>query len=120
MADKSLASQLNELVRLERPVPDDSLDGAGSGTWELVEEIWARVRDVLPSRGERLEGGISAATRPARIRIRFREDVTGDMRFVLGSRVMQIVAGPAEATDLDPRQALDFMVEDYSPAGNPA
>ncbi|HEY0130117.1 MAG TPA: head-tail adaptor protein, partial [Allosphingosinicella sp.] len=59
-------------------------------------------------------------TRPARIRIRFREDVTADMRFVLGSRVMQIVAGPAEATDLEPRQAVDFMVEDYRPAGNPA
>jgi len=38
------------------------------------------------------------------------------MRFVMGYRVMQIVAGPAE---LGRREGLEFMVEDYTSAGNP-
>lgn len=111
------AGELDRRVRIERPVPDPSLDGAGSGTWELVAEVRASVRDALPSRGERLADGINAAARPARVRIRFRDDLTGDMRFVLGSRIMQIVSGPAE---LGRREGLEFMVEEYSPAGNPA
>jgi head-tail adaptor len=75
------------------------------------------VTDALPSRGEKLAEGINLAARPARVRMRFREDVTPDMRFVMGDRIMQIVAGPAE---LGRREGLEFMVEEYRPAGNPA
>ncbi|SEQ60411.1 Phage head-tail joining protein [Sphingobium sp. YR768] len=57
------------------------------------------------------------SARPARVRMRFREDITPDMRFIFGSRIMQIVSGPAE---LGRREALEFMVEEYRPAGNPA
>jgi len=39
------------------------------------------------------------------------------MRFVMGPRIMQIIAGPAE---FGVRDELEFMVEDYSTAGNPA
>jgi head-tail adaptor len=109
--------QLNRRIRIERPVADDSLDGAGSGDWVLVGEAWASVQDALPSRGERLADGINVAARPARVRMRYRTDVTPNMRFVMGDRVMQIIAGPAE---LGFRQGLEFMVEDYDPAGNPA
>ncbi|KTF70699.1 phage head closure protein [Sphingomonas sp. HT-1] len=115
-------SKLNRRVRIERPVPDTSLDGAGSGTWELVKEVWAEVQDVLPSRGERLAEGINVAARPARVRIRYRDDVRSDMRLVLlrkgvPERIMQIVSGPAT---LGNRDGLELMVEDYRPAGNPA
>src|SRR3546814_19809644 len=72
---------------------------------------------MLPRRGEKLADGINVASRPARVRMRFRTDVTPDMRFVIDGRVMQIIAGPAE---LSHREGLDFMVEEYSPAGNPA
>jgi len=111
------ADPLDRRIRIERPVADDEFDGAGSGDWTLVDEIWANVRDTLPSRGERLADGISVAARPARVRMRFRTDITPDMRFVMGSRIMQIVSGPA---DLGRRYRLEFMVEDYRPAGNPA
>lgn len=114
---KALAGQLDRFIRIERPAPDESFDGAGSGTWQLVAEVWANVQDALPSRAERLGEGISITARPARVRIRFRAGVTPDMRFVWGDRVMQIVSGPAE---LGRREALEFMVEDYRPAGNPA
>ncbi|WP_084581783.1 head-tail adaptor protein [Sphingomonas azotifigens] len=115
-------SKLNRRVRIERPVPDTSLDGAGSGTWALVKEVWAEVQDNLPSRGEKLADGINVAARPARVRIRFRDDVASNMRIVLlrkkvPERVMQIIAGPAV---LGNRDGLEMVVEDYRPAGNPA
>jgi SPP1 family predicted phage head-tail adaptor len=109
------AGRLNRRIRIERPIPDTSLDGAGAGTWQLVAEVWAEVQDMLPSRGERLAGGINLSARPARVRIRYRTGITPEMRFVLNGRVMQIVAGPAE---LGRREALEFMVEEWRPSGN--
>lgn len=123
------AGRLNRRIRIERPVSNDSFTGAGGGSWALVAEVWAEVQDMLPSRGERLADGINIATRPARIRIRWREGVTPAMRFVMGAtvagedvnyssaRIMQVVAGPAE---LGRREGLEFMVEDYSSAGGGA
>lgn len=111
------ASKRNKLITIQRPSADEAFDGAGSGTWEPVGDEWAEVQDVLPSRGERLGEGISTATRPARIRMRYRDDIDASMRFVLGSRIMQIVSGPAE---LGNYEGSEFMVEDYSAAGGGA
>lgn len=120
---------MDKYVRLEQPVADDSFDGAGSGTWALVADIWAEIEDMLPSKGERLAGGLNAARRPARVRIRYRDDLRHDMRLVLGAtivddavsydgaRIMQIVTMPAE---LGRRERQEFMVEEYRPAGNAA
>lgn len=105
-----------ELI-IERPVPDTSIEGAGSGTWQVVAKVWAQVQDALPSRAERLDSGINVSSRPARVRMHYRDDVDASMRFVMGDRVMQIVAGPAE---LGRREGLEFMVTDYSTAGNAA
>ena len=111
------AGKLRDLVRIERPVADDSLDGAGSGAWALVDEVYAEIQDALPSRAERLADGINVASRPSRVRIRYRQDITAAMRLVVvdGGRVMQIVAGPAV---LGNREALEFMAEDYTSPGN--
>lgn len=118
MAHPSLASgRRNKRLTIQRPVADTSFDGAGSGRWANVTNIYAEVQDVLPSRGESQFGGSTTATRPARVRMLYREDITPDMRFVMGARIMQIVSGPAE---LGFREGLEFMVEDYRPAGNPA
>ena len=111
------ARKLDRRVAIERPVTKPGFLSAGSGTWELVATVWASVEDALPSRAERLADGINVASRPARVRMRYRDDVTSAMRFVIGSRIMQIIAGPAE---LGRRDGLEFMVEDYSVAGNPA
>lgn len=108
---------LDRRIRIERPVADNSFDGAGSGSWAPVATVWANVQDALPSRGERLADGINVAARPARVRMRYRSGITSDMRFVMGDRIMQIVSGPAE---LGRRETFEFMVEEYSPAGNPA
>lgn len=117
MQRKSLASRLKDRIRIERPVADGGFDGAGSGSWVLVQDnVAAEVKDMLPSRGERLAIGVNVATRPARVRMRYRTDVNAAMRFVMGERVMQITAGPAFIE----REAVEFMVEEYSPAGNTA
>lgn len=110
-------------IRIERPIADDSLDGAGSGEWQTVaDKVWCQIVDVLPSRGERVANGIDITARPSRVRMYYRADVTGDMRFVDVSegsdgRIMQIVSGPAK---IGRRWQLEFMVEEYAPAGNPA
>ncbi len=122
---------LNRLIRIQRPVADDSFDGAGSGTWPLVAEVRASVQDALPSRGERLAEGINASNRPARVRIRYRRDVASEMRIEIGhyeegdpgesvwviDRTAQIITEPAE---IGTREGLEFMIEDYRPAGNSA
>jgi len=109
------AGDLDRLIRIEQKVEDNSFDGAGSETWELFAQAWAQVQDMLPSRGERLADGLNIATRPARVRIRYIEGVTSDMRLVMGDRIMQIVSAPAE---LGRREGLELMVEDYSTSGN--
>ncbi|MCZ4341519.1 head-tail adaptor protein [Sphingomonadaceae bacterium G21617-S1] len=111
------AGSLDRRIRIERPVVDDSFDSAGEDAWPLVAIVWASVQDVLPSRGERLADGLVTATRPARVRIRYRSGITADMRFVMDDRVMQIISGPAE---LGRRQGLEFMVADYSTADDQA
>lgn len=115
--------EMDRLIRIERPIADDSLDGAGSGAWQTVAEgVWCSIHDALPSKGEKIANGINLTTRPARVRMYFRADVTSDMRFVETTdggdgRVMQIVAGPAT---IGRRDGLEFMVENYSVAGNAA
>lgn len=111
------AGEIPDFIRIERPVADTSFDGAGSGTWELVDEVWAGVVDALPSRAERIADGINVAARPARVRMRRRDDIDSSMRFVMGNRIMQIVAGPAIIRQ---GSGVEFMVEDYAPAGNTA
>jgi head-tail adaptor len=107
---------LDTRLHIERPRPGDAFDSAGSGEWVPVRRVWANVKDMLPSRGERLADGINVASRPARVRMYRRSDVTADMRFILRGRVMQIVAGPADFAD----DGMEFKVEEYSPAGNAA
>jgi head-tail adaptor len=111
------ASKRNKLVTIERPTSDEAFDGAGSGSWATVGEEWMEVQDVLPSRGERQGEGITTATRPARVRMRYRTDIDASMRFVLGTRIMQVISGPAEIGN---REGCEFMVEEYSPAGGGA
>lgn len=117
------AGELDSLIRIERPQADTSFAGAGSGQWVTVaDQVWASIRDVLPSRSEKIADGINVAARPARVRMYYRTDVNSAMRFVditdgTDGRVMQIVSGPAT---IGRREGVEFMVEDYSSAGNPA
>jgi head-tail adaptor len=113
------AGEIMRKVRIERPIADDSLDGAGSGNWVLVKEVWAAMKDVQPSRDERLADGMTIATRRSRVRIWRRPEVTASMRIVVKAtgRIMQIIGGPS---DIEGGARLEMMAEDYSTPGNPA
>lgn len=108
------AGKLNRKITIQRPVPHGSFTGAGRESWIPVATVWAEVQDRLPSRGEDMANGFNVASRPARVRMRYRSDITSDMRIVLGNRIMQIVSAPAE---LGRREGLELVVEDYSTAG---
>ena len=109
---------LNRRILFQRKVAAPGFASAGKEAWEAATSLlWAQVQDVLPSRSEKLAEGMSIASRPARIRIRYREGITPDMRILYGARTMQITAGPAE---LGNRDWLELMAEDYSTAGGVA
>lgn len=117
MIEPIRAGELDRKVRIETPTADNSFSGAGSGTWTKLDDIWASVRDVMPARGEQLRDGARVATARAKVRLYWRPDLTSACRFVAGDRVMEIVAGPVE---IGRRQGFECIVEDYTPAGNPA
>jgi len=109
---------LNQRVRFEAPsTTEDAKYGPQPGPWTTVATVWANVQEVLPSRAEKAQG-IRIEARPARIRIRYRTDITSAMRVVLvdrGSRVLKIVSGPAE---LGRKEGLEIMGEAYSTTGD--
>ncbi|MCW1431400.1 head-tail adaptor protein [Novosphingobium sp. JCM 18896] len=89
--------------------------------WTTIATVWAEVQDMLPSRAERVDNGISMSQRPTRVRMLFRDDVTSAMRFVVkgrspgeADRVLRITAGPAE---LGFRERVEFMAAEYSSSG---
>ena len=88
---------LDTRIRIEYP---DATQDADYGTpvpvWTLLAVVWANVQDVMPSRSESVRQGLEVARNQTRIRYRFRQDVDSSMRVVIGSRTLQIVAGPAE------------------------
>jgi head-tail adaptor len=122
------AGAFDTKVRIERKVPLAGGMKAGQHEWAAVITEWAQVLDWLPSRGEQLADGLTIATRPARIRMRWRADIAPDMRIVIGSldqpddprpddrRYLQIVAGPAKLGMRD----MEMMAAEYSTAGGEA
>jgi len=114
---RAFSSRANAEIRFERKQRPPGRGHAGQESWTPFDMVWAEVIDMLPSRGERLSEGMTMAARPVRIRIRYREDVTSDMRVIYGDRVMQITAGPAE---IGRREESELIAEDYSTAGTGA
>lgn len=123
--------RLDKRIRIERPVRGQGLAAAGSGTWALVAEMAAEVQDMLPSRGERMAEGITVTERPARVRVRYREDINATMRVLIGKNVRgddgepewrtdRIAAIVSEPAELGRRQWSEFVVQQYSAPGNTA
>jgi len=98
-----------------RQVTRDPSYGTSQETWVPYVKVWEQVQDVLPSRAESLDESVSIQRRPARIRTRFRTDVTADMRIIYAGRILQIIAGPVE---LGRRDGLEMMAEELSTEGH--
>jgi len=83
-------------------------------TWAPQATVWAQVQDMLPSKAESVDNGLLMHNRPCRIRMRYRDDITSDMRIDYGGRKLRIVSGPVE---LGRRDGLEIMAEEYSTEG---
>ncbi len=110
-----LASKLDTRIRIERKVVTrDPQYGTEQVNWTEFACVWAEVKDILPSKAERLADSIQIGRRPARIRIRYLAGLAADMRVIIETRVHQIISGPAI---LGRRDAIEFMVEELSSEG---
>nr|WP_086491265.1 phage head closure protein [Novosphingobium panipatense] len=106
---------LNRRIQFERPVTTrDPTYNTSKTTWEPHAKVWAEVRDVLPSRAESVDESASLQQRPARIRMRYREDITPDMRVIYRGRTLEIVSGPAE---IGRRDGLELIAQELSTRG---
>lgn len=109
------AGKLDRQIDIEYPATgQDATYGTQTVTWTLLARVWAEVQDVLPSRAEATERGLTAAKNPTRVRFRYRSDVTSAMRIVVrdgSDRVLQIVGGPAE---IGRREGTEVLCEAYS------
>ena len=110
-----LASRLDTRIRIERKtITRDPQYGTEEVSWTEFACVWAEVKDILPSRAERMAEQIRIARRPARIRLRYLADITSDMRVIIAGRIHQIIAGPSM---LGRREAVELMVEEHSSEG---
>jgi len=111
--------QFNRKISIERKsVAVDPNYGTESITWTPFARVFASVMDVLPSKSERNGEHITIANRPTRIRIRYLDGLTSDMRIILtdrDNRELKIVAGPAE---IGRRRYMELMAENYSTSGS--
>ena len=110
------ALKYRDRIRIEKPgaAVDPDYGTQLADSWLSVAEVWAEIVDVMPSKSEAATNGIRLAANSARIRIRYRADVTSAMRIVrLTGKpgVLQIIAGPAVISG---RTELEFMVEEFS------
>lgn len=99
---------------LTRSETADPVYGTEAVTWTALATVWANVRDMVPSRGERIADGIQIANRPCRVRMRYRADVTSAMRLQIGSRQLRIITQPAE---LGRREGIEFIAEELTSEG---
>jgi SPP1 family predicted phage head-tail adaptor len=110
-----LASKLDTRIRIERKVvARDPQYGTEVVTWAEFACVWAEVKDILPSRAERLADSIQIGRRPVRIRIRYLAGLSADMRVIIDNRVHQIISGPAT---IGRREAMEIMAEELSSEG---
>ncbi|MBY8826117.1 phage head closure protein [Sphingomonas colocasiae] len=111
--------KLDRQIQFQRKavIRDPRLGAITAGGWvPHGGKRWANVQEVLPSKAEQLEDAINMELRPVRIRMRYRTDITGDMRILYRGRTLEIVSGPVE---LGRRQGIELMAQEYSSAGDP-
>lgn len=110
------AGELDRRITIqERTQTQDSASGAYTYTWSNLADVWAKV--IEETRPENVSGDVSMASRSANIFIRWRPDITSDMRVLYGERTMKIVAGPAE---VGRREWLKFSAVEFSTQGEDA
>lgn len=96
----------------------ESPRGTYAKVWaDVTPTEWAEVQDILPSRAENIDPGIDVTRRPCRIRTLYRSDITARHRVKIGSRILEIVSGPAILGSPGRPEGLEMMCTEYSSAG---
>lgn len=90
--------------------------GSSTVTFSELATVWAEVRDMLPSRAERISEGLEITRRPCRVRMRWRDDVREDMRLRFRGRDLRIVA----LAEIGRREVLEVVAEQLSTEGGDA
>lgn len=88
---------------------------AQAGSPTVAEKFDAEIQDVLPSRSEAVAQGLALARNQTRLRMRWRSDVTSDMRVIVhgdSDVYYQIIAGPAEVGGR--KEQIEMMLERFS------
>jgi len=124
------AGKYNKQVTFkQKVVTQEPVYGTDVVTWEpLVSEgsppsaqkCWAEVMPVLPSRSEAVRQGLSLARDQVNMRVRWRSDVTADLRVIIHDVTdleYEIVAGPVEVVDEGRRRVLEMTLEKFSTSG---
>lgn len=101
-------------IEERREETDPDLGTATVKRWVAVYELMAEVRDMLPSRADRMADGISIGRRPCRIRALWRPGITTDMRISIDGRHLRIVSGPAM---LGRHEGMEILAEEISTEG---
>jgi head-tail adaptor len=119
MDASDLDRKVTVLARVETTDPDY---GTKSFAWSSDEvdgafTVSAQVRDVLPSRADRLAREIVITSQPKRVRMRWRDDISQASRLQIDGVQMRVVAGPAM---IGRRHWLEIMVEALSSEGQDA
>lgn len=90
--------RLRHRVVLQRPVRGNDEGGTATITWEPIAPVFAAIEALSGSELERSDGLAARATH--RVTLRYRADVSPDMRIILGARTFEIRA----ALDVDGRK----------------
>lgn len=94
----------------------ESRYGTQQVAYTELATVWAEVRDMLPSRAERIAENLEISRRPCRVRMRWRNDVRTDMRLRFGTRTMRILA----LAEVGRREVLELMAEELTTEGQEA
>lgn len=102
-----LAGPMRQRIRLEEPVLTPDGLGGFTRNWQTVATVWAEI--VYGGGDERMAAGQWTAQTTHRIRLRWRDGVTAQMRVVFGTRIFAIRA----IVERDgKRRGLELMVEE--------
>lgn len=122
---RALAGALDRQITIEYPdKTQDDTYGTEIVTWKplvttgdppVAMRFRASVKDMVPSRSDAVTQGLPVARDQTRVRLRWRDDIRGDMRVIVHGdhdTVYQIVGGPAEVGDR--KSLIELVCERYA------
>lgn len=99
------AAELDQRVTLEQRVTSVDALGQAVETWDAVAAVWAAAEPLMGR--EFFAAGQEQSSASVRFRIRYRDDVTADMRVVWRGLQHALVAPPIDVQGA--RQVLELM-----------